>query len=240
MAVHHRHETAQEHEHGWRDRLPWSQYAAEEPRVPSSGPRALLVRARLDEHMPAHHRLSRVYRVGAGLMGAFLCVFGVVGVSENIGFFSNADTKVFGLNTSGALSWLSIVVGLMLLGGMLRGGNVASSLNLLLGVAFVLSGFANLAALETDANVLNFRIEDVIFSFLVGVLLMIFGMYGRVSGRLPHDNPYWQARNPGRAEAEADRRRRRRELTGGPPPARPPATPPAPGSAGRGRSPRRS
>ncbi|MGP3971191.1 DUF4383 domain-containing protein [Streptomyces sp. 6N223] len=226
----------QEERRDWRDRLPWSQYARAEPRVPSSGPRALLARARLDEHLPVHHRLSLVYRIGAGLMGAFLCVFGVLGVTENIGFFATGDDEVLGLSTNGALSWLSIVVGLILLGGMVKGGNVASSLNLVIGVAFVLSGFANLAVLETDVNVLNFRMGNVIFSFAVGLMLMIFGMYGRVSGRLPHDNPYWQARHPGQAEAEAEQRRRRRAVTGGPPPAGPPA---ARASAGHGRSPHR-
>jgi uncharacterized protein DUF4383 len=223
----------------WRDHLPWSEYSRQEPRVPSSGPRDLLARARLDEHLPVHHRLSVVYRIGSGLMGAFLCVFGVLSVTENNGFFSTGENDVIGLNTNGALGWLSIVVGLVLLGAMAKGGNVASSLNLLLGVAFVLSGFANLAILETDANILNFRIENVIFSFAVGLLLMVFGMYGRVSGRLPHDNPYWQARHPGQAEAEQRRRelatRRRRELSGGEP-----GRPRPPASAGHGGSPRRS
>lgn len=34
------------------------------------------------------------------------------------------------------------------------------------------------------------------FSFIVGLLLMTFGMYGRVGHALPHDNPYWRARHP--------------------------------------------
>ena len=173
-----------------------------EPRVPDAGPRGLLARARLDEHLPVDRRLSVVYRIGAGLMGAFLCVFGALGVIDEIGFFSTGDNEILGLNTNGALSWLSIVVGLILLAGMVRGGNVASTLNMLLGVLFVLSGFVNLALLEREANVLAFRLENVLFSFAVGVLLLTFGMYGRVSGRLPHDNPYWRARHPGQAEAE--------------------------------------
>jgi hypothetical protein len=230
----------QEERHGWRDRLPWSQYARAEPRVPGSGPRALLTRARLDEHLPVDRRLNLVYRIGAGVMGAFLCVFGVLGITDNVGFFTTRDNTVLGLGSDPALSWLSIVVGLVLLGGMVKGGNLASTLNLLVGVAFVLSGFVNLALLETDANILNFRMQNVIFSFAVGLVLMVFGMYGRVSGRLPHDNPYWQARNPGRAEIEAERRRRwrerDRELTGGPPPAGPPA---GRASVRHGRSPRR-
>lgn len=220
-----------------RFRAPWSQYAEKEPRVPDAGLRGLVARARLDEHLPAHHRLSRVYRVGAGLMGAFLCVFGVLSVTANVGMFSTEDNTVLGLNTDGALGWLSIVVGLILLFGMVRGGNVASTLNLVLGVAFVLSGFANLALLETEANILAFRIQNVIFSFAVGVLLMIFGMYGRVSGRLPHDNPYWQARHPGRVEAEQRRREelaaRQRELSSHGQRHREPPTPAVPAGSPR-------
>ncbi|WP_079032555.1 DUF4383 domain-containing protein [Streptomyces specialis] len=203
-----------------------------EPRLPHTGPRSLLRRARLDEHLPVDRRLSRVYRIGAGLVGLGLMLFGVLGLTENVGMFDTRDDTVWGLNTNGALGWLSIVVGLLLLAGMIKGGNFASTLNMLLGVAFVLSGFVNLALLETDANILNFRLQNVIFSFAVGLLLMTFGMYGRVSGRLPHDNPYWRARNPGAAGEERRRRelaeRRRRELTT-PPTGRPPA---AGGSAG--------
>ena len=144
-------------------------YSRGEPRLPQVGPRGLLARARLDEHLPVHHRLSRVYRAGAGLVGLFLVVFGVLGVTGNIGFFSTGDNTVLGLNTNGALSWLSI---------------------------------------------------------LVGLLLLVFGMYGRVSGRLPHDNPYWQARHPREAEEE----RRRRELSQrAERDSRPPGSPPARG-----------
>lgn len=174
-------------------------------RIPEVGLRGLFQRARLDEHLPTDHRLSIVYRIGAGLMGVALIVFGVFGVIQRLGFFSTGDNTVAGLNSNGALSWLSIVVGLLLFAGMIKGGNFASSLNLTVGVLFVLSGFYNLAVLETGANFLAFRIQNVLFSFVVGLILMCFGMYGRVSGRLPHDNPYWRARHPEQA-AEEDRR----------------------------------
>ncbi|MDT0443722.1 DUF4383 domain-containing protein [Streptomyces johnsoniae] len=187
------------------------------PRLPSTGPLALLRRARLDEHLPVDRRLSRVYRVGAGLMGLALVVFGALGLTRNLGMFSTREDTIWGLYTNGALSWLSIVVGLLLFFGMVKGGNLASTLNMLLGVAFVLSGFVNLALLETGANVLNFGMQNVIFSFAAGLLLMSFGMYGRVSGRLPHDNPYWQARHPevrdGAPERQELAERRRKELS---------------------------
>ncbi|MFI0861038.1 DUF4383 domain-containing protein [Streptomyces smyrnaeus] len=170
--------------------------------------RRVLPRGRrvLDEHMPVHHKLSRVYRVGAGLVGVILTAFGALGLTNNIGFFDIGGDRVGGLNTNGALSVLSVVVGLLLFSGMVRGGNFASSLNITFGVLFLLSGFVNLALLETRFNVLAFELQNVLFSFAVGLLLLVFGMYGRVGSALPHDNPYWQQRHPG--EVEGARRAR--------------------------------
>lgn len=135
-------------------------------------------------------------------MGLVLLAFGVLGLIDKIGFFNTGGATVAGLNTNGALSVLSICVGLLLFIGMVIGGNFASTLNMILGIAFILSGFVNLALLETDYNFLAFRIQNVLFSFVVGLMLMVFGMYGRVSGGLPHDNPYWRARHPEEAERE--------------------------------------
>ncbi len=163
---------------------------------------------KLDEHLPVDHRLSRVYRIGAGLMGLVLVAFGILGLINRVGFFDIGGHTVAGLNTNGTLSVLSIVIGLLLFVGMVIGGNFASSLNMVLGLLFLLSGFVNLALLETPFNFLAFRLQNVLFSFVVGLLLMWFGMYGRVSGGLPHDNPYWLARHPEQAEREA----RAREL----------------------------
>ncbi|GAA2087951.1 hypothetical protein GCM10009801_51280 [Streptomyces albiaxialis] len=156
----------------------------------------------LDEHLPVDHRLSRIYRVGAGLVGLLLLAFGIMGLFDRIGFFDTRGDTVAGLSTNGALSVLSIVVGLLLFFGMVRGGNFASSLNIVLGTLFLISGFVNLALLETGLNFLAFRIQNVLFSFVVGVLLLIFGMYGRVGSALPHDNPYWRQRHPEQAARE--------------------------------------
>lgn len=156
----------------------------------------------LDEHLPVDHSLSRVYRVGAGLIGLVLLVFGILGLTDQIGVFDTGSHTTAGLNTNGALSVLSICVGALLFVGMLIGKNFASTLNMILGVLFILSGFVNLALLDSSFNPLAFRIQNVLFSFVVGLLLMFFGMYGRVSGGLPHDNPYWRARHPTQVEDE--------------------------------------
>lgn len=179
----------------------------------------------LDEQLPVDSRLSRVYRVGAGLVGLLLLAFGIVGLTDSVGFFDTGGDTIARLSTNGALSVLSVVVGLLLFYGMVRGGNFASTLNIVLGVCFLVSGFANLAVLETDFNFLAFGLQNVLFSFVVGLLLMVFGMYGRVGGALPHDNPYWRGRHPEQAEREQRERaaergealRRRASLQGSSP-----------------------
>lgn len=166
-------------------------------------------RIRFDEHLPVDHRLNTVYRIGAGLIGTFLVVFGILGLINRIGFFDTGGNSVAGLNTNGTLSVLSICVGALLLVGMVIGGNVASTLNMVLGVLFLLNGFLFLGLLDSTSNFLAFKIQNVFFSFIVGLLLMTFGMYGRVGSTLPHDNPYWRARHPDaeRPEQQAQGRR---------------------------------
>ncbi len=159
---------------------------------------------KLDEHLPMDHKLSRVYRIGAGLTGLVLVAFGILGLTNHVGFFSLHGHYVAGLNSNGALSVLSIVVGALLFIGMVIGGNFASNLNMVLGVLFILSGFVNLAILDTAWNYLAFRIPNVLFSFFVGLMLMTFGMYGRVHSHLPLDNPYWRQRHPEHAERQGE------------------------------------
>ena len=51
-------------------------------------------RVTLNEHLPVDHRLNRVYRFGAGLMGLVLLVFGILGLIHQIGFFdTGGDTS---------------------------------------------------------------------------------------------------------------------------------------------------
>ncbi|MGH3782494.1 MAG: hypothetical protein ACRDRO_18215 [Pseudonocardiaceae bacterium] len=50
--------------------------------------------------------------------------------------------------------------------------------------------------LDTNLNLLAFRLPNVIFSFIAGMPLLFLGAYGRFSGALPADNPYYQHRHP--------------------------------------------
>ncbi|WP_441246179.1 DUF4383 domain-containing protein [Kitasatospora sp. McL0602] len=162
---------------------------------------------KLQDELPMDHRLATVYRVGAGLGGVFLMVFGILGLLDHPGFLSTHGDKIAGMSTNGALSWLSVAMGLVLVAGAVIGGNLASNLNMVVGTLFVLSGFFGLTVLgRPDANILNFRLSNVLFAFIFGFVVLTFGMYGRVSSNLPHDNPYWQKR-----------RAAERELPSGPP-----------------------
>ncbi|TWE17269.1 DUF4383 domain-containing protein [Kitasatospora atroaurantiaca] len=162
---------------------------------------------KLQDELPMDHKLAQVYRFGAGLGGVFLLVFGILGLLDHPGFLSTHGDHIAGLSTNGALSVLSVVMGVVLIGGAVIGRNFASNLNMVVGVLFILAGFAGLTVLgRSDANILNFRMSNVLFSFIFGFVVLTFGMYGRVSSHLPHDNPYWKKRQ-----------RQRQELPSGPP-----------------------
>lgn len=148
------------------------------------------------KNLPENNPLNRVYRFGAGFIGLGLLIFGVLGYFNQLAFFDTAGAdKVAGLSTNVVLSTISVVVGLALIGGAVAGGNISAELNAVIGALFLLSGLANLALLRTAYNILNFSMVNVIFSFVVGMLLLTFGLYGRVSGGLPPDNPYYRARH---------------------------------------------
>jgi hypothetical protein len=75
---------------------------------------------------------------------------------------------------------------------------------MIVGVIFFVAGFVGLMALDSSWNRLAFRMTNVIFSFVFGLVILTFGMYGRVSGHLPHDNPYWKNRHGGEREREEE------------------------------------
>ncbi|MFI6874724.1 DUF4383 domain-containing protein [Streptomyces sp. NPDC050400] len=156
----------------------------------------------LKDELPLDHRLAAVYRWGAALCGIALLVFGCLGFADALSPFNTDGSNIAGMSTNGTLSLISVIVGLALIGGGIVGGNFASTLNMVVGALFLLSGFVHIFILDKGANVLDFGMSNVIFSFAMGLVILTFGMYGRVSSRLPHDNPYWQRRHPEEAAKE--------------------------------------
>ncbi|MFF2197609.1 DUF4383 domain-containing protein [Streptomyces sp. NPDC058157] len=158
---------------------------------------------RLRDELPVDHRLGQVYRVGAALCGLLLLLFGCLGFADSLSSFGTNGQRIAGLSTNGLLSTVSVAFGLLLVIAAAVGGNLASTVNITVGVLFLASGFVHLFLIGHEANVLDFGLSNVVFSFLMGLLIMTFGMYGRVSGGLDHDNPYWRRRHPERAVREA-------------------------------------
>lgn len=140
--------------------------------------------------------MHRLHRVGAAAVGAFLILFAALGLTEGLAWLGPHGTPVLGLSSNGLLSVISLVVGALLVVSATRSGPTASTTAIVLGVAFLLSGMANMLVLNTSLNILAFQLPNIVFSVLVGLLLLVLGSYGRISGGLPADNPY---RGTGRA-----------------------------------------
>jgi Domain of unknown function (DUF4383) len=135
-------------------------------------------------------RVYAVQRAGAVLVALVLAVFGLLGFTTGVPMLTTHGAQVLGLSSNGLLSVLSLVVAAVLVTAALRGPRVASTVMLVLGVLFLLSALGNMAVLRTGLNLLAFRMSNVLFSVVVGLLLLVLGAYGRISGNLPTDSPY--------------------------------------------------
>jgi len=144
----------------------------------------------VDEQSAEARLVFHVQRTGAVCVGAFLLVFGIIGLAGRLGFFSTEGERVLGLSSNGLLSVISVVVGLVLIGAALLGPRLASTVMIVIGCLFLLSALVNLALMTTGWNILAFEMRNVLFSIGVGLLLLVLGAYGRVSGNLPADSPY--------------------------------------------------
>jgi hypothetical protein len=137
-----------------------------------------------------------VQRTGAVLVALFLLVFALLGFAGGLDFFSTEGERILGMSSNGLLSTISVVMALVLLAAAARGPRVASTVMIGAGSLFLLSALVNLAVLQTSFNILAFRIENVVFSVVVGLFLLVLGAYGRIGGHLPPDSPYAHAAPP--------------------------------------------
>jgi hypothetical protein len=170
-------------------------------------------------HIPINHRFQPAYRVLAALAGLFVLVFGIVGVVQASGesLFQQGDTSVFGLKLNLAFAIISIIVGVIVFFGALRGRNVDHFINLVGAAVFLGSGILMLGLLQTEANFLNFRVATCIVSFGIGLVLLVAGLYGKVApkhieareehfrmhhGEDPHDHKWAYHGAPPRPEED--------------------------------------
>jgi hypothetical protein len=134
-------------------------------------------------HLPINHPFQPLYRLLAGLVGAYVLAFGIVGVMRTGGrplFAQGGLPYVLGLHANRAFAILSIVVGVVLVVGALIGGNLHQQMSLVASGIFLVAGLVMLILERTDFNFLGFTPATSIVSFLIGVVLLLAGLYGKV------------------------------------------------------------
>jgi Domain of unknown function (DUF4383) len=146
--------------------------------------------ARSEEEPHLGARVYAVQRIGALLVALFLLVFALLGFASGQQFFSTEGQPVLGMTSNGLLSTILVVVALVLLAAAAHSARTASTVMVILGPLFLLSAFVNGILLGTRLNWLAFEISNVIFSIIVGLLMLLLGAYGRIGGHLPPDSPY--------------------------------------------------
>jgi hypothetical protein len=135
-------------------------------------------------------RVLAVHRVGALGVAAVILVFGVLGFAGGLNFFSTSGEPILGMSSNGLLSTISVVTAGVLVFAALRGPRVASTIMIVVGTLFLVSALGNLAVLRTGLNLLAFEMSNVVFSMVAGLVLLVLGAYGRLTGNLPPDSPY--------------------------------------------------
>lgn len=108
----------------------------------------------------------------------------------------------FGLSSNGLLSTISVVFGTVLVVAAIRGRRFASTVSVVVGALFLLSGVANVLVLNGPYNILSFGMPNVVFSLVAGTVLLVLGAYGRFTGRLPDGSSYRRCDEQGAVDAD--------------------------------------
>ena len=134
-------------------------------------------------HNPVNHPLRPLYRAIAILSGAYLIVFGVVGLIQTSGenFTGANDKHVLGQPSNMLWSIIALAVGGIVLLASLIGRNADTAVNKYFGWGLLVVGSYGLAFSRTDANVLGFSIVTVIVTYIVGLLIVTAGLYSKVA-----------------------------------------------------------
>jgi hypothetical protein len=164
--------------------------------------------------------MGNLHRIGAAVVGGFVFVFGLTGLTWRPEVFSTEGPVVFGMTTNGFLSFLSMAVGFVLVFAAVFGGAFPAWAAIVAGVGFLLSGVVNVFLLGTSFNIMAFTMPNVVFSWVVGAVLVALGLLGRryasddtLSGsHLEHEDPAAQVHTDPVAAAELAEAERARAL----------------------------
>jgi hypothetical protein len=133
-------------------------------------------------HNPINHPLRPLYRMLALLAGAYLIVFGVIGVivTAGAGLLDRPDDRVLGQGANLLWSIVAVVFGAVVVLASLAPRNVGNQVQWLGGWTLLVIGTYELAVSRTDANLFKFTIATVVATYLVGLALVLAGLYTKV------------------------------------------------------------
>jgi hypothetical protein len=134
-------------------------------------------------HNPVNHPLRPLYRVVGFLAGAYLVVFGIVGLIQTSGedFTGANDKTVLGQGANLLLSIIMLAVGAIVVIATLIGRNLDAAADRYLGWGLLVLGTYGLAFSRTDANLFGQDIHTVIVSYIVGIALITTSLYSKVA-----------------------------------------------------------
>jgi hypothetical protein len=134
-------------------------------------------------HIPVNHPLRPMYRLAGFVAGAYLVVFGILGLIQTAGdgFTGEPADRVLGqgVNLLGAI--VSLVAGGLVLLGTVIGRNVDVEIDKYIGWGLLVVGSYALATIRTDANFFGYSIATVVVTYLVGLLLITISLYSKVA-----------------------------------------------------------
>jgi Domain of unknown function (DUF4383) len=134
-------------------------------------------------HNPVNHPLRPIYRGLGFLAGAYLVVFGIVGLIQTSGhdFTGNIGVRVLGQESNLLWSILALIIGAIVLIATVIGRNVDTEADRFLGWGLLVIGSYGLATSRTDADFLGFSISTVVVTFLLGLVLITTSLYSKVA-----------------------------------------------------------
>jgi hypothetical protein len=134
-------------------------------------------------HNPVNHPLRPMYRVAGFIAGAYLAVFGIVGLIQTSGesFTGSTGVRVLGQETNLLWSIISLAAGAVVLVATAIGRNLDVAADKYLGWGLLVAGTYELAFSRTDANLFGFTISTVIVTYIVGLVLITISLYSKVA-----------------------------------------------------------
>ncbi len=133
-------------------------------------------------HNPVNHPLRPMYRALGFLAGAYLVLFGIVGLIQTSGksFTGNTGVRVLGQQSNLLWSIIALALGAVVVLITAVGRNLDTQGDKFIGWALLVFGSYELATSRTDATFFGFSIATVVVTYLVGLILITVSLYSKV------------------------------------------------------------